>query len=78
MPRGGATVGRVGYGGRAPRDGTVVDTSWTFFDDGELLATGDWNPYFPELFLVDHTKNSPLPYPNGPLPAYFPAYCQIP
>lgn len=28
-----------------------IETTWTFFDDGELLATGDWNPYFPELFL---------------------------
>lgn len=28
-----------------------VETTWTFFDDGELLATDDWNPYFPEFFV---------------------------
>jgi hypothetical protein len=28
----------------------TVQVSWTFFDDGELLATGKQNPYFPELF----------------------------
>ena len=32
---------------------TAVQVSWTFLDDGELLATGDLNPYFPELFYVD-------------------------
>lgn len=30
-----------------------VITTWTFFDDGELLATGDLNPYFPDLFFRD-------------------------
>jgi hypothetical protein len=30
-----------------------VETTWTFFDDGELLATGDWNPYFPSMFVID-------------------------
>lgn len=35
-------------------DGTLqIETTWTFFDDGELLATGDWNPYFPDLFVHD-------------------------
>lgn len=32
---------------------TTVQVNWTFLDDGELLATGDLNPYFPELFYVD-------------------------
>jgi len=26
---------------------------WTFLDDGELLATGDWDPYFPPFFRHD-------------------------
>jgi hypothetical protein len=40
--------------GVAYQDGAVeIDTTWTFFDDGELLATGDWNPYFPEQFVID-------------------------
>jgi hypothetical protein len=35
-------------------DGTnTIDMTWTFFDDGELLATGDFNPYFTEFFLHD-------------------------
>ncbi len=35
-----------------------IEATWTFFDDGELLATGDLNPYFPELFVhqPDATK----------------------
>ncbi len=33
--------------------GLRIETTWTFFDDGELLATGDWNPYFPDLFIHD-------------------------
>jgi hypothetical protein len=33
--------------------GLQIETTWTFFDDGELLATGDWNPYFPDLFVTD-------------------------
>ena len=32
---------------------TTVTLNWTFLDDGELLATGDLNPYFPELFFLD-------------------------
>ncbi len=44
----------VGAKGASYDDGvTTIETSWTFFDDGELLATGDWNPYFPELFFAD-------------------------
>jgi hypothetical protein len=27
-----------------------IQTTWTFLDDGELLATGDLNPYFPDIF----------------------------
>jgi len=34
-------------------DGSTIDVTWTFFDDGELLATGDVNPYFPEVFWAD-------------------------
>lgn len=35
-------------------DGTVtIDLTWTFFDDGELLATNDFNPYFTEFFFHD-------------------------
>ena len=30
---------------------TTIDLTWTFFDDGELLATGDINPYLPEVFV---------------------------
>jgi len=30
--------------------GRHVQTTWTFFDDGELLATGGKNPYFPDVF----------------------------
>lgn len=29
---------------------TSIEVRWTFLDDGELLATGDMNPYFPDLF----------------------------
>lgn len=44
----------VGAQGVAYDDGDLqIETSWTFFDDGELLATNDWNPYFPELFVHD-------------------------
>lgn len=28
-----------------------VEVEWTFFDDGELLATGDIDPYFVEVFF---------------------------
>jgi hypothetical protein len=27
-----------------------VFTTWNFLDDGELMATGDWDPYFPWFF----------------------------
>jgi len=27
-----------------------VYTNWTFMNDGELMATGDWDPYFPWFF----------------------------
>jgi len=30
-----------------------IRVEWTFLDDGELLATGDWDPYFPPFFKVD-------------------------
>ncbi len=30
--------------------GDTVDVTWTFVDDGELLATGGQNPYFPTIF----------------------------
>ena len=30
--------------------GNTVDVTWTFVDDGELLATGGQNPYFPTIF----------------------------
>lgn len=30
---------------------TAIDVRWTFFDDGELLATGDVAPYMPDIFL---------------------------
>jgi hypothetical protein len=33
--------------------GTTIEMTWTFFDDGELLATNDFNPYFPEFFFHD-------------------------
>lgn len=32
---------------------TNISVRWTFMDDGELLATNDMNPYFPELFRHD-------------------------
>ena len=34
-------------------NGTTVDVAWTFFDDGELLATGDFDPYLVEYFYRD-------------------------
>ena len=36
-------------GGRGA-SGSGVEITWTFMDDGELLATGDLNPYFPDIF----------------------------
>jgi len=42
----------LGAAGAAYDDGTLaIETTWTFFDDGELLATDDWNPYFPTMFV---------------------------
>ncbi len=32
---------------------TDISVTWTFLDDGELLATDDFNPYFPDLFKHD-------------------------
>jgi len=32
-----------------------VTTTWTFFDDGELLATNDMNPYFGKAFRAQET-----------------------
>ncbi len=29
----------------------TVDVTWSFVDDGELLATGGINPYFPSIFV---------------------------
>lgn len=45
----------VGAQGASYDDGAdlQIETTWTFFDDGELLATNDWNPYFPALFIHD-------------------------
>lgn len=37
--------------GASYQQGSVdVGMSWTFLDDGELLATGDLNPYLPDVF----------------------------
>jgi hypothetical protein len=33
--------------------GHVVDVQWTFVDDGELLATGGIDPYFPTIYKKD-------------------------
>jgi hypothetical protein len=30
--------------------GSTIEVQWTFFDDGEKLATGGFDPYFPDLF----------------------------
>ncbi len=43
MVVGGRDVHYAGAGG-------PVDAVWTFLDDGELLATGDLDPYFPPIF----------------------------
>jgi hypothetical protein len=32
------------------QDGVDIAVTWTFLDDGELLATGGLNPYFPDVF----------------------------
>lgn len=34
-------------------DGGPVDVTWTFLDDGELLATNGIDPYFPPIFVLD-------------------------
>jgi hypothetical protein len=39
-----------GKGARFSQGSTEVELTWTFLDDGELLATNDFNPYFPDLF----------------------------
>ncbi len=31
--------------------GNALELTWTFVDDGELLATGGLDPYFPDVFL---------------------------
>jgi hypothetical protein len=31
--------------------GNGIDLTWTYVDDGELLATGGINPYFPSVFV---------------------------
>lgn len=41
----------AGAKGVAYQQGSLdLEVSWTFFDDGELLATGDFNPYTPDVF----------------------------
>ncbi|MCC6552315.1 MAG: hypothetical protein IT372_04740 [Polyangiaceae bacterium] len=35
------------------QDGVDVSVTWTFLDDGELLATNDMNPYLPDEFRHD-------------------------
>jgi hypothetical protein len=32
--------------------GNGLEVTWTFVDDGELLATGGLNPYFPDVFVT--------------------------
>jgi hypothetical protein len=32
------------------QDSVAIETRWWFLDDGELLATGGLNPYFPDIF----------------------------
>jgi hypothetical protein len=39
-------------GGPFDDGGEGGDVAWWFVDDGELLATGDFDPYFPEKFKV--------------------------
>ena len=46
-----ATVG--GHSWTVEVDGATIQTAWTFMDDGELLATGDLNPYFLPSFVAD-------------------------
>ncbi|MCA9621507.1 MAG: hypothetical protein KC731_20940 [Myxococcales bacterium] len=50
---GDALLVRGGLGASYDDGTTTIDLTWTFLDDGELLATGDINPYFPEIFLHD-------------------------
>jgi hypothetical protein len=44
-------------------NGRHVQVTWTFFDDGELLATGGKNPYFPDVFKKSDKALSE--YENG-------------
>lgn len=54
----------AGAQGASYDDGELqIETTWTFFDDGELLATNDWNPYFPEFFV--HTPAAVAEYEAG-------------
>lgn len=39
-----------GKGVAYSQGGTDIEMQWSFFDDGELLATGDLNPYFADIF----------------------------
>ncbi|HZO17092.1 MAG TPA: hypothetical protein VFB62_27635, partial [Polyangiaceae bacterium] len=40
-----------------------VEVTWTFLDDGELLATGDLDPYFVEYFV--HNEEAVAEYEAG-------------
>lgn len=54
----------LGGAGAGYDDGKlVVETTWTFFDDGELLATDGWNPYFPQFFV--HSPEAVAEYEAG-------------
>ena len=46
-----ATVG--GHGWTHTEAECSIEVRWTFMDDGELLATGDINPYFATAFVAD-------------------------
>ena len=49
-----ATV--AGHSWTTEVDGVAFQTAWTFMDDGELLATGDINPYFLPSFRADPAR----------------------
>ena len=54
----------LGGAGAAWDDGTdQIETTWTFFDDGEKLATEDWDPYFPQFFV--HSEEAVAEYEAG-------------
>jgi hypothetical protein len=67
--------------------GGSVSAVWTFVDDGELLATGGQNPYFPSVFLKSDkalkeyaTKLAGLEgqgYTIGTVSAYLKALAQV-